>query len=235
MILFQLLASLAFAGSSLSHEDLQMALRSLSTVLLRKELARREKDAVKLAKRRDKVAKVLAGIENSLAAMGGFIIGVERRRGRPPGSKNKKRSGKRLGRPPGSKNKKRGRKSGSKRARNEMSLPDALAKAVRVGSTVSPAQAATAVKKAGYKSGSKTFGQAVAITLAKSSAFKRTGRGEYLRKGGSVAPAKRGPKPNMGRKTRKPSKRGRKTARRAVKTSRKVIAPKPAVAPTIAI
>jgi hypothetical protein len=200
-----------------------MAIRSLSTAALRKEIARREKGALKLAKRRDKVAKVLAGIENSLAAMGGFIIGVSPRRGRPPGSKNKKR-----GRPPKV-------RSGGKRPSNEMSLPEALAKAVRVGSTVSPADAAVAVKRAGYKSTSKTFGQAVAITLAKSSAFKRTGRGEYLRKGGAVAPVKRGPKPKMGRKTRKPSKRGRKTARRNTKASRKTATPKPAVSPTIVI
>ena len=103
-----------------------------------------------------------------------------------------------------------------------MSLPAMLAQAVRVGSTVSPADAAAAVKKAGYKSGSKTFGVQVAMALAKSPVFKRTGRGQYLRKPGELGPpAKRGPKPKMGRKVR----RGRK-ARRGAKRGRKPGRPK---------
>jgi hypothetical protein len=104
------------------------------------------------------------------------------------------------------------------RGGNAMSLPAMLAKAVRVGSTVSPLEAAAAVKRAGYKSGSKTFGIMVAMALAKSPVFKRTGRGQYLRKAGELGPpAKRGPKPKMGRKAR----RGRKAARRGARRGRK--------------
>jgi hypothetical protein len=66
-----------------------------------------------------------------------------------------------------------------------MTLVGALQHAVRVGSTVSPAEAAALVKKRGYRSASKTFGVQVAIALSKAPGFKRTGRGQYLRKGGS--------------------------------------------------
>ena len=67
-----------------------------------------------------------------------------------------------------------------------------------------------AVKRAGYKSGSKTFGVQVAIALAKSPLFKRTGRGQYVRRPGELGPpAKRGPKPKLARRTR----RGRKARR----------------------
>jgi hypothetical protein len=153
-----------------------MALRTLSTAALRKELARREKGAKKFIAKHAKLSKVMAALERKLADLGvgsgaGSGQGTGKRRGRPPGSKNKRRG---PGRPP-----KSGRR---KRASNALSLPDALAKAVRVGSTVSPADAAAAVKKSGYSSSSKTFGQQVSVALAQSKAFKRTGRGAYLRK-----------------------------------------------------
>jgi septal ring factor EnvC (AmiA/AmiB activator) len=158
-----------------------MALRSHSTAALRKELARREKGASKLQKKHGKLAKALAKLESELAGLGGIIIVSGKRRGRPPGSKNKKRRGKRLGRPPGSKNKKRrGRPPGSK---NKQSLGDALAAAVRPGTVVSPAEAMSKVKAAGYKSAAKQFGIVVAMRLRDDKRFKRKGRGQYLRVG----------------------------------------------------
>jgi hypothetical protein len=98
-----------------------------------------------------------------------------------------------------------------------MSLPAMLAKAVRVGSTVSPQQATVAVKRAGYTSTSKTLGVMVAMALAKSPLFKRVGRGQYTRKPGELGPpAKRGPKPTAGRRARRARKarRGAKRGRR---------------------
>ena len=101
-----------------------------------------------------------------------------------------------------------------------MSLPAMLAKAVRVGSTVSPQEATVAVKRAGYNSTSKTLGVMVAMALAKSPVFKRTGRGQYLRKPGELGPpAKRGPKPKMGRRARR-SRKARRGAKRGRKPSR---------------
>src|SRR6185295_10899832 len=159
-----------------------MALKNLTTSALRAELARRERGAGKLAAKHKKLAARLAEIESELANLG---VNGGGRRGRRPGRPAGRRG---PGRPIG----RRGRGS------NAMSLPAMLAQAVRVGSTVSPADAAVAVKRAGYKSGSKTFGVQVAMALAKSTVFKRTGRGQYLRKPGLLGPpAKGGPKPRM--------------------------------------
>ena len=181
-----------------------MALRSLSTSALRAEIARREKGATRLQQKHSQLAARLAEIESELAELG--VDG--RPAGRPAGRRGP-------GRPPGRRGPGRPPKAGRRgRGRNALSLPAMLAKAVRVGSTVSPADAATAVKKAGYQSTSKTFGVQVAIALAKSPDFKRTGRGQYLRKGGaSAAPARRGPKPKMGRRGGRKAKRGRKPGR----------------------
>ena len=169
-----------------------MALRTLSTAALRRELARREAGANRVAKRRDKLAKRLAALDAELADLG--VDGAPRR-GRPPGQKAGRRG---PGRPKGSKN---------RRAKNSMSLLEAIVKGVRAGSTVSPMQAAAAAKKAGYKSSSPNLGMMVANQLAKAPMFKRVGRGQYLHKGGA---AKAG---TPARRERKALKRGRKAGR----------------------
>ena len=186
-----------------------MALRSLSTVALRRELERRERGAGKLAAKHKQLAARLAEIESELADLG--MNGMARR-GRRPGRPAGRRG---PGRPPGRRGPGRPPKAGRRgRGGNAMPLPAMLAQAVRVGSTVSPAEAAMAVKKAGYKSGSKTFGVQVAIALAKSPLFKRTGRGQYVRKPGNVGPpARRGRKPGMARKARRSGRRRRKPGR----------------------
>jgi hypothetical protein len=149
-----------------------MALRSLSTTALRREIARREAGASKLATRRARLAKIVAAMDAELARLG--VDGAPRR-GRPPGRRGP-------GRPKGSKNK--------RRAKNSMSLAEAVSKVVAVGKTVSPAEVMAAVRKV-YKSSSKSLGVMVAGTLAKHPEFKRLGRGRYVRKGGAgkVKPA----------------------------------------------
>jgi len=138
-----------------------MALKSVSTAELRRELARREKGAKSLTARRDKLAKKLARLESELADLG---LSAAR-----PGPR-------RAGRPP-----KAGRRGGRRRARNTVSLPDAIAKVVRVGATVSPADVARRVRKSGYKSTSAHFGMMVSNALSKDSRFKRLSRGQYSR------------------------------------------------------
>jgi hypothetical protein len=144
-----------------------MALRRVSTANLRKEIARREKGATKLLRSRDKLAKALSRLESELADLGPIVRvsgGGRRRKGARP-----------VGRPS---------KAGAsrRRAKNKLTLADALAGAVRAGSVVSPADAAKRVRANGYKSSSKTFGIQVATTLAKHKRFKRTGRGQYERR-----------------------------------------------------
>jgi copper chaperone CopZ len=139
-----------------------MALKSFSTSELRREIARREKGASRLMKRRDKLARRVAALEAEMAGLG---LAPGKRRGRPPGS------GKGAG---------KGRRGG-KRAHNKVSLPDVIAKVVKAGSTVSPAEVASKVRKAGYKSTAAHFGMMVSNALSKHSGFKRVSRGQYKR------------------------------------------------------
>jgi len=159
------------------------SLKSMSVAELRRELERREKGGEKLRKQHAKLAKRLAALDAELADLG---VAVPSRRGRKPGRMPGRRG---PGRPKGSKNKR-----GAKRPKNSMSLLEAIVSGVRVGSTVSPAQAAAAAKAKGYKSSSPNFGMMVANQLAKAPQFKRVGRGQYLHKGGAAKAGKRGRK-----------------------------------------
>ena len=147
-----------------------MALKSLSTTVLRRELDRRMRGAKKLAAKRDKLARKLASLEIELAGLGGALPYTGKRRGRPPGRKSG-RGGRRA-------------RAGRKLPKNKQSLGDALAAAVRVGSVVSPAEASKRVKASGYKSTAKRFGILVAMRLASDKRFKRKGRGQYERVAG---------------------------------------------------
>jgi hypothetical protein len=66
-------------------------------------------------------------------------------------------------------------------AENSSSLADAIAAAVTLGSSVTPAEAARRVLAAGYKSNARRFGVLVATALGKDARFERVGRGEYRR------------------------------------------------------
>jgi len=67
------------------------------------------------------------------------------------------------------------------RAKNTISLADALALAVEVRATVSPAEAAQLVLSNGYQNTAQNFGMVVANALAKDKRFKRVERGRYER------------------------------------------------------
>ncbi|MBM3984861.1 MAG: hypothetical protein FJ296_04100 [Planctomycetes bacterium] len=146
-----------------------MALKSVSTAALRRELARREKGATRLQARRDKLAKKLSALENELESLG--LPAGGGRRGRKPG--RRAGSGRKAG---------PGRGAGRrKRARNATSLPETICKVVKVGATVSPADVASAVRKTGYKSTAAHFGMMVSNSLSKDARFKRLSRGKYQR------------------------------------------------------
>jgi len=174
-----------------------VSLKKMSVAELRRELERREKGGDRLRAQHAKLAKRLAALDAELAELG---VDVPKRRGRKPGRKPGRRG---PGRPKGSKNKT------SKRATNSMSLIEAIVSGVRLGSTVGPTEAAAAAKSAGYKSSSPNLAMMCANALAKSGAFKKTGRGQYQRVGGTAPkagkPAKRGPKAKKaGRKPGRP-------------------------------
>jgi hypothetical protein len=155
-----------------------MTLASESTAALRRELARRERDAAKITARRAKLAKQLAALDAELADLG--VAGAPRR-GRPLGSKSKPR-GRKPGRKAGPRTgRKPGRPAGRKLPKNTRSLGDALAATVRPGTIVSPAEAAKRVRTQGYKTTAKNFGKVVTLRLRVHKLFKRRGRGQYER------------------------------------------------------
>jgi hypothetical protein len=184
-----------------------MALRSLSIADLRRELARREANSGKLLKQHKQLTARLATIDAELAELG--VDGLPRRRGRPPGRVAGRRG---PGRPKGSRNK------------GGLTLLAAIIKGVRAGATISPAEAAVAARRAGYKSSSPHLAMMCANAMGKSSEFRHAGRGAYvLKSGGKSGTAKSAPKARRARRIRKlkvkvkakPKAKSRKPARAA--------------------
>jgi len=138
-----------------------MALKSITTEELQKELARRERGAAKLQAKRERLLKQLEALDKELAS-----LGLE------PGERPRRRTSTRGG----------GRAGGTRRrARNPISLPDAIAAAMEVRAVVTPAEAAQLVKSNGYKTNAKNFNMMVSNALAKDKRFKRLARGQYER------------------------------------------------------
>lgn len=130
-----------------------MALKSLSTAELQRELQRREKNAGKLLARREALVKELEAVEQELS----FYEGSNDRRSSA------------------------GVNPVRRRAKNSMTLPDAICGAMEVRAVVSPKEAAELVRANGFKTTSKNFNMMVSNALAKDERFKRVGRGQYER------------------------------------------------------
>jgi len=133
-----------------------MNLKNVDTHALAAELTRRQRTVRKLTARRERLAKELAELDAELQALGQAGQG---RAGRAPAERAAPR----------------------RRARNEVSLADALASAMEVRAIVSPSEAATLVRKNGYKSTARNFGMLVSNALSKDQRFKRVARGQYER------------------------------------------------------
>jgi hypothetical protein len=136
------------------------AFRNASLKQLHAEIKRREAGAARLQKKRDKLAAQIAAVDAEMAKLG--VSGAKAPRA--TGSKGKGRSA-----------------TPRKRAKNKVTLEDALAGCADVGAVVSPQEAADLVQKNGYKSKSATFGGQVANALSKHPKFKKTGRAQYKR------------------------------------------------------
>lgn len=148
---------------------------------LHSEMQRRQRAAGGLVKRRDALLKKLADMEASISAAGiamdggGMGGGMKRGRGRPRKNAPGMTDGT-VGGP-----KARGGRGG-RRAVNDVTLPEALAK-VMAGKTMGVAEAADAVKASGYKTYSSNFRVQVNIALTKNpKLFRRVERGQYTAK-----------------------------------------------------
>jgi hypothetical protein len=166
-----------------------MTLKTISTSDLQAELLRREKSVRELETRRDRLTRELADIDAELAQLGAPTGGTTRRRAATTGS-----SSGYAGSTPGGGDESGGEGSfGSggeatervprQRARNAVSLADALAQCMEVRAVVTPAEAADMVLKNGYTSTSKNLGMMVSNALARDPRFRRVSRGQYERIG----------------------------------------------------
>ena len=131
-----------------------MAFQTLSTEELQAELNRRQGSTGRLQAKRDQLAQQIADIDAELRALGH----EPRRMLTQPLASN-----------------------GRRRAHNDVSLPDAIAKATEIGATASPSEMAKMVKDNGYKSHARNFNMMVSNAMAKDRRFKRLGRGQYER------------------------------------------------------
>ena len=132
-----------------------MNIKSLTTADIHQELQRRQKNAKTLIRKRDRLVKQLGTIETELSELGAATSRGSTTSTAAP--------------------------TGRRRAKNDITLPDAIAKAMDVRAVVSPKEAAALVRSNGYKTTSKTFNMMVSNALAKDSRFKRVGRGQYER------------------------------------------------------
>ncbi len=142
-----------------------MKLNTVSTNELQAELARREKAGRELIGRREKLVRELAAIDAELAAVGAAPA-VRRTRSAATGAASDPAA-------PGA--------GTRQRARNDISLADALVQAMEVRAVVTPAEAAELVRRNGYTSTAKNFGMMVSNALARDPRFKRLARGKYER------------------------------------------------------
>lgn len=120
------------------------SLEGMTVAELQLELRRRQRDASKLLRKRDRLMGELQKLNEEIASMGADGMGVT-----PSG-----------------------------RARNSMTLPDALVQ-VLSGVTMSVTEAADAVRAAGYHSAAANFRTMVNQALIRDKRFKKVSRGRY--------------------------------------------------------
>jgi hypothetical protein len=128
-------------------------LSRLSFQQLQTELRRRHRKVAVLQRRRDRIARKVASLDELIAAVGGTVVARLR-----------------IG-------------PGRGRARNEKPLAEALHEVLKGSKPMRVTDLAEAVQKAGYKTNSRTFRVQVNIALVKrKDLFKRVGRGQYTAK-----------------------------------------------------
>jgi len=131
----------------------RMSLAKLSTVALKKELQRRLEALPELIAQRDELNRRITEIEG---------VAVAEQAPRPTAAPKPGRKGPR-----------------AKRAKNAMSLPEALVQVIGGKKNVSISEAVAGVLATGYSSTSKDFPNIIKKTLANDKRFQRVARGVY--------------------------------------------------------
>ena len=147
------------------------ALNTMTIAQLKTELARRAKAEKRLLKRRAALVRELAAIDKEI---GGSAPAPVARRGRKPGPKAGKAAAKATPKPP------KAKKAPRKRAKNTMTLPDAMTAVMSKETAMGVKEIAAAVTAAGYKSKSKTFDTIIYQALKKDKRFAKAERGRYI-------------------------------------------------------
>ncbi|HTE04921.1 MAG TPA: hypothetical protein VK824_01910 [Planctomycetota bacterium] len=169
-----------------------MTLKTISTSDLQAELLRREKSVRELEHRAERLRRELSEIDSELAqlgapaataparrrAMSGSGSGVSFAGSGEGGSSAGSGGGWAGGEEGGTQAEPRQKRA---RAKNAVSLADALAQCMEVRAVVTPAEAAEMVLRNGYTSTSKNLGMMVSNALARDTRFKRVSRGQYER------------------------------------------------------
>lgn len=125
---------------------------NITTQEMLAEIKRRQGSTAKLNKKREALLVKIAEIEQAIKAEGGEIKHMAIRT-----------------------------KTG-KREKNEMNLPDTMAKVMSKDKAMSVSQIEEAVTKAGYKTTSSTFKTIIFQALGKDKRFKKVERGQYCLK-----------------------------------------------------
>ena len=149
------------------------SLSSLSTEDIKKELEKREGGLSGLYARRDELEKELADVNEQIAAggTGDDPAPAKKKRGRPPGSKNKPKAGAKAKTAP------------KKRPKNEKKLPAVLADILGgKSSPMSTDEIYEAVLETGYKTTSNNFRNVVYQNLYTKPQFEKQGGG-WVHKG----------------------------------------------------
>ena len=148
------------ATSGFPWERSPLAQFSMAELLA--EIDARRAQAARLERERESILEQMAAIEAELAAMGIAVGGAQPAAQLAPVATA----------PPAPRR---------PRARNSVTLADAIALAVEPGATVSPAEAMQLVLSNGFVTNSKSFNVQVTNALSKDPRFRRTGRGQYER------------------------------------------------------
>lgn len=152
------------------------SISQLTTDEIVAELDRRERRTRQLLSRQEALRTELAGLEQQLSDIGDSLPELEAAaRALPAG--RAPRAGAEAAEPAAP----RPRRRSGPRARNALSLADAIAAAVEVRAQITPAEAAELVRSNGYVTNASKFTMTVANALAKDTRFRRLARGIYER------------------------------------------------------